>query len=125
MLQELMIQQLLRASTRLDVDAQAHRQERLELFAQLLGLLEARRTVGGDEVQRLERLLVEVRRLRLDHLDGHDAERPNVHLGAVLLLLHHLGRHPVRRAHHGGALGLGLGELGAEAKVGWREGVIG
>ncbi len=117
-LQKVVRQQLAGAGAALDVDAQAHGQKRLEVLGDLVGLLEARRAVGGDEVERLERLLVQVRWLRLNHFNGHDAERPNVDLGAVRLLLHHLRRHPVRRADHRRALALRLGELGAEAKVG-------
>lgn len=120
MLQKVMIQQLLRRRATLDIHAQTHRQERLELFTQTLGLLEARRAVGGDQIQGLEGLLVEVGRFRLNHFDGHDAERPDVDFRAVLLLLDDLGGHPVGGADHGGALGLGLGELGAEAEIGWR-----
>lgn len=118
MLQELVAAQLLGGRTALDVDAQTHGQERLELLAQLLGLLEARGAVGGDQIQRLERLLVQVGGFGLDHLDGHDAQTPDVDFAAVLLLFHDLGRHPVGGADHCGALVALLGQLGAEAEVG-------
>lgn len=119
MLEEIVRQQLICRGTALDVHAQTDRQESLELLAQLLRLLEAGRAVGRNQVQGLERLLVEVGWLRFDHLNRHNTERPNIHLGAVLLLLHHLGRHPVWRADHGGALRLGIRELGAESKIGY------
>lgn len=117
-LQELMPSEFLGSSARLDVDAQADAEESLELLGELLGLLEARGAVGGDEVEGLEGLLVEVGRLGLDHLDGHDAQRPDVDFAAVLLLLDDFGRHPVGRADHGGALGALLRQFGAEAEVG-------
>lgn len=68
-----------------------------------------------------EGVLVEVRRLPLHHLDGHDAQRPDVHFGSVSLPGHHLRGHPVRSSHHGAALTLLRGDLGAEAKVGCTE----
>lgn len=116
--QKFMPAQLLGRGTALDIDAQADAQKALEFLAQLLRLLEPGRAVGGDEVQRLERLLVQVRRLRLNHLNRHDAERPNVDFAAVFLLLDHLGRHPVRCADHGCAFGALFRQLGAEAEIG-------
>ena len=119
MLQEVVHEQLVRRGAALDLDAQAHGQERLEFLADLLGLLQPRRSVRSDEVESLERLLVEVWRLRLDHLDGHDAQGPDVDLRAVLLLLDDFGRHPIWRSDHGGALRLGIRELSAEAEISW------
>ena len=72
--QELVCQQLGRAGTALDVDAETDAQERLELAAEFLRRLQAGRAVRGDEVEGFERFLVQVRRLGLDHFDGHDAE---------------------------------------------------
>jgi hypothetical protein len=118
-LQEVMANQLARASSRLDINAKAHRQESLELLGQLVRLLETRRTVRSDKVKSFEGLLVQVRRFRLDHLDSHDTQRPDVNLVAILLLLDDLGRHPVRCSDHGCALGALFGELGAETKIRW------
>jgi len=101
-----------------DIDAETDRQECLQLLAQFLGLLQAWRTVGGDQVQGLQGLLVEVRWFGLDHLNSHDTQGPDVNLRAILLLLDDLGSHPVRGTDHSGTLGLGLGELSAETKVG-------
>ena len=53
-----------------------------------------------------QRVLIEVGRLPLHHLYGHDAQGPDVHLGPVGLAGHHLRGHPVGRAHHGTALAL-------------------
>jgi hypothetical protein len=69
-------------------------------------------------VQHIQRLLVQVQRLVLDHLDRQDAQRTDVDLGAVFFLLDDLGCHPVRNADHVRSLRLLVGELGAEAEVG-------
>lgn len=115
--QKLMVHELVRRGSALHIHAQTNTQESLELLRQLLRLLQSWRAMRGDEVQRLERLFVEVRRLALDHLDGHDAQRPYVDLRAVLLLLNDFRSHPVGCADHGGSLGALLGEFGAEAEV--------
>ena len=64
-----------------------------------------------------EGVLVEVGRFPFHHLDGHDAERPDVDFGTVLLPSHYLGRHPVRGPHHRGTLVLLWSDLGAKPKV--------
>jgi hypothetical protein len=117
-LKELVSQQLVGCSTAADVHAKTNTQEGLELLAQLLGLLQTGCTVGGNQVQGLEGLLVEVWGLGLDHLNSHDTQRPAVDLGSVLLLLDHLGRHPVGCTDHGGTLALRLGQLSTEAEIG-------
>lgn len=73
-LQELVTTQLLGSSTTLDVHTQTHTQECLELFAELLGLLQSRCAVGGDEVECFEWLFVEIWWFGLDHFDSHDTE---------------------------------------------------
>lgn len=110
-------EELVGGSAAVNIDAEADAQESLELLAELLGLLETRGSVGGNKVEGLEGLFVQVGGLRLDHFDGHNAQRPAVNLRAILLLLDHLGCHPVRGADHGSALVLVLGELGAEAEI--------
>lgn len=116
-LEEVVSTKLLSSSTRLDVDTQADAQEALELLAKSLRLLQTWCTVRGDQVQGLQRLLVEVWRLGLDHLDGHDTQGPNVDLAAVLLLLDNFWCHPVRCSDHGGTLAALLSQLGTETKV--------
>lgn len=118
MLQEVMSQQLICGGSALDVDTQAHGKEGLELFAELLGLLETRRSVGGDEIQSLQWLFVQVWRLRLNHLNRHDTQRPNINLGAILFLLDNFWCHPVGRSHHGRSLRLGFRQLGTETEIG-------
>lgn len=117
-LKELVSQQLVGGSTAANVHTKTNAQEGFQLLAQLLRLLQTGGAVGGDQVESLERLLVQIWRLGLDHLDSHDTQRPAVDLGSVLLLLDNLWRHPVGRADHGGTLALRLGQLSAEAKVG-------
>ena len=99
------------------IDAQTHAQERLQLLAEFLGLLETRGSVRGEEVKRLERFFVQVRWLGLDHLDCHDTQGPDVDDGPVFLLFDDLGSHPVWSPDHGGALVLGFGEFGTEAEI--------
>lgn len=102
--EEITGQDFLSSGAILDVDSQALAQEYLELTAELVGVLQSRRAVGGDEEKGFERLFVEVRGFRLDHLDCHDAEGPHVDFAAVLLLLDDFGSHPIRRADHSSAL---------------------
>ena len=113
-------QNLLGSGAILDVDGQALAQENLELAAELVGIFEGRRAIGGDQEKCFERLLIEVRGFGLDHLDGHDAEGPHVDFAAVLFLLDDFGRHPIGCTNHSSTLGLLVGELGAETKVGWK-----
>jgi hypothetical protein len=47
-------------------------------------------TAGGGKEMDLGRREVEVRRRALDHLHDEDAQRPDVHLGAVVDSLNHL-----------------------------------
>lgn len=117
-LEEVVSTKLLGSGTRLDINAQANAQEALEFLAKGFRLLQTRGTIGSNQVQSLQRLLVKVWRLGLDHLNGHDTQGPDVNLAAILLLLDNFGSHPVRCTNHGGTLAALLGQLGAETKVG-------
>lgn len=112
-----MRQELVRGGTAADVDAEADTEERFELLAEFLGLLQTRSAVGGNEVQCLQRLLVQIWRLGFNHFNSHDPQRPAVDLRAVFLLLDDLRGHPVRRADHCGSLILRLGKFGTESKI--------
>ncbi len=112
------LQKLIGRSSALDIYAQTHAQEALQFPRERIRLLQCWSAVRRDEVEGFERLLVEVWRLVLDHLDGHDAERPDVDLGTILLLLDDLGSHPVRRADHRRTLRLLVRKLGAETEIG-------
>ena len=116
-LEEVTIQDLDGGGAILDVDSQALAEEDFELAAELVGVLESRGAVGGDQEKSFERLFIEVRRLGLNHLDSHDTERPHVNFAAIFLLLDDFGGHPVRSSDHGGALGLLISELGAESEI--------
>lgn len=120
--QKLMLQQLLRTSSTPDIHTKTHAQESLQLLTQPLRLLQPRSPVRRNQPQRLQGLLIQVRRLRFNHFNGHDAQAPHVDFAAVFLLLDDFGGHPVGRADHGGAFGFLLGELGAEAEVGYFDG---
>lgn len=50
--------------------------------------------------------------------NGHDTQTPDVNLRSVLFPRNDLRCHPVWRADHGRALGVGLGYLRAETEVG-------
>lgn len=119
-LEEIMAHKLARASTTLDIDAQADGQEGLKFLGQLIGLLKAGRAVCRDKVEGLEGLFVEVRRLGLNHFDGHNAQGPDVDFVAVLLLLDNFGSHPVGCTDHCCALGALFGELGAESEISYK-----
>lgn len=62
-------------------------------------------------------VLIQVRRLSFNHLNGHYTQGPNVHLRSVSLPGHHLRGHPVRCSYHGAAFTLLWCDLGAEAKI--------
>lgn len=61
--------------------------------------------------------LPEVRRFSFHHLDGHNAQGPDVHLGAIRRTGHNFWGHPVSSAHHGAPPVLLRAELSAEAKI--------
>lgn len=117
-LQEFVGEELISGSAALDIDAKAYAQERLEFLAELLGLFETGGSVGSNKIEGLQGLFVQVGGFRLNHFNGHDAQRPAVDLRAILLLLDHLGCHPVGSANHRGALVLVFGQLGTEAEIG-------
>jgi hypothetical protein len=65
-----------------------------------------------------ERRILEVRRLALGHLDGGDAQAPDVDAEAVVEPADELRRHPVRRPHHRVPLRHLLRQLRTVAKIG-------
>ena len=58
--EEITGQDLLSSSAILDLDSQALAQENLELTAELVGVFESRRAIGGDQKKGFERLFIEV-----------------------------------------------------------------
>ena len=103
-LEEGVPQHLVGGGALLHVHLEAFVEEVLEDGGQLVPLLDLRLPIGGDQVERPQGVLVQVGRLPLDHLDGHDAERPDVNLGTVVLSSDDLRSHPVGCAHHRGPL---------------------
>ncbi len=91
----------------------------METLRQIFGILNLRCPVRRDQEQRSERTLIQVWGLALDHLNGHDTQRPNIDLAAVFLARYDFGRHPVGCANHGCAFSVGLVDLSAESEVGW------
>ena len=67
-------------------------------------------------------MLIGVRGFAHSHLDGRDAERPDVRLRVVLILADDLRRHPEGRAHKRAALGHGCGYLARNAEIGELDG---
>jgi hypothetical protein len=119
MLEEVVLQQLVGGGSASNIDAKAHRQESLELLAELLWFLQTWCAVGGNEVECFKRLFIKIWRLGFDHFNCHNTKRPNVNFGAIFLLLDDLRSHPIWRADHGGSLRLGFSEFGTETKIGY------
>lgn len=95
--------------------------KREEIFEDLregVLLFDLRCTVGSDQPQRSKRRLGQVGRFALDHLDGHDAQRPDIYFAAVLLACDHLGCHPIWSTDHCCSLVLRFVDGGAETKIG-------
>jgi hypothetical protein len=115
---EVVRQQFICSGSAFDIDTKTDAKECLELSAELVWVLQSRRAVGGDQEESFQGFFIQVRWFGFDHLNSHDAERPNIDLGTVFLLFDHFWRHPVGSAHHGCTLRLGLGKLGAETKIG-------
>ncbi len=113
-----MAQHLVGAWPLLHIHLQAFVQKILENRRQLISILDLRLPVCRDQIEGAQRILVEIGRLALDHLDGHDAQGPDIHFGPVVLPGDHFRRHPIRRAHHRRPLVLLGGNLRAEAKIG-------
>ena len=104
MLQEIVFEQLISAGSASNVDAETDGKESLQLFAKFLRLLQSGRAVRSDEIERLERFLIEVWGLGFDHLDRHDSKGPDIDFRAVFFLLNDLRCHPVRCTNHSGTL---------------------
>ena len=98
-LQERVLQQLLGAGAVVDLLDEALVDKVLKVRRPLFGLLERRDALGGDEEERTQRRELHVRRLALGHLHDHDAQTPNVDLGAVVVASNQLRRHPVGGLH--------------------------
>lgn len=107
----------MRTGTLLGIDLESKVQEILESRRQIVLLLDRRGAVGRDQIERAQRRLGQVWRLAFYHLNGHDAQTPDVDLAAVFFACNNLGSHPVWCADHGRALHVGFIDLGAEAEI--------
>ena len=111
------LQQIVSARPLLRIDLQCETQKVPENRRQLMLRLNLRRPVRGDQIQRPQRALGEVRRFAFNHLDRHNPQGPNIDFAPVLLPRHNFWSHPVRRADHSRALHLALIDLRAEAEI--------
>ena len=111
------LQQLISSRPTCDSHTQTICQKCLQLPSQTLRPLQRRRPVGRNQIQRLQRLLVQIRRLALNHLYRHNPQRPNVDLRTVFFLFDDFGGHPVWCASQRDALGFWVGKLGGEPRV--------
>lgn len=93
-------------------------EEALQTRRHLVHVLQVGRFGVANASHRLQRWLVEERRLTVDHFDDHDAQRPDVHLGTVRQTRDDFGRHPVRGTDQRFTFGQLLRHLRAEPKVG-------
>ena len=64
-----------------------------------------------------QRILVEVGRFSIDHLNGHNSQRPEINFRAVLFAGDHFGGHPVRSADHCRSLRLLRADLRTETEI--------
>ena len=69
------------------------------------------------EIHGLMRTTAEIGRLSVQHLNSHDAQRPNVNFGAVLLTSNHLRGHPIWSPHERFPTRLVWDDASTEAKV--------
>lgn len=95
-------------------------QEITEDGRQVVLILNCRRAVGGNQIQSPQGRFRKIRRLTLDHLDGHDTQTPDINLAAILLSSHDFRGHPIRCTDHGVSLVMRVVDLGTETKVGYR-----
>jgi len=112
-------EKIMGASSLVGVDFERKCEKVAKDGGQRMLFLDGRRAIRGNQPQCTERALVEVRRLALNHFNGHDAQGPDIHLSAVLFPRHDFGGHPVGSTDHGGALIVAFIDLRAETKVGY------
>ena len=78
----------------LNIHIQTLLEEVMEILGPLVLILERWDALGGDEEESTKGRVLHVRRLSLGHLDQHDAERPDVNLGAIIVTTDKLWCHP-------------------------------
>lgn len=113
------LQQVVCWSSLFGVDLQGQMQKVPENRRQVVLVFDLRGACCGDQIQSSKRRFVQIRRLSLDHFNGHDTQTPDINLSSVLLPADNFRSHPVRCSNHGIPLVLGVIDLGTETKVGW------
>lgn len=93
-------------------------QEVAEYVREIVFIFNRGCAVRSNEVESPQGRLGQIWRLSLNHLDGHDAQTPDVDLPAVILTGDDLGCHPVWRSDHCITLIVRIINLRTEAKVG-------
>jgi hypothetical protein len=108
----------MRTGALLRVHFESKVQEVFESGRQIVLLLDRRRAICRDQIERAQGRLGQVWRLALNHLDRHDTQTPDVDFAAVFFACDNLGSHPVWCADHGRTLHVRLVNLGAETEIG-------
>lgn len=90
---ELMPQKLLSTRPPLRILGQALRDKILESTT-ILGSFQPRGRLLRNQEEHLHRMRASMRRLRVDHLDSSNTQRPDIRLVVIASLLDYLGRHP-------------------------------
>lgn len=127
------LEQLSRIGALLCVDLERLGEVILEDERESVGIGNLGGAIGGNEIECLEGVLIQIGGFALDHFcqgsvvngrekrrtNGHDAKTPDIDLWTVLFSSDDLWGHPIGSADHGCALRMGgIGNLGAKAKVG-------
>lgn len=113
------LQQLSRTRPLIRIHLQTLGQIIRKHIGQILGVGNLGSAIGRNQIQRLERILVQIRRFTFNHLNSHNAQTPNVHFGSVFLPCDNFRSHPVRGTNHSCTFGIcRIGDLCTETKVG-------
>lgn len=113
------LEQVMRRSSLLRIHLQSKVQEITEDGRQVVLVFDGRRAVGGDQIQGPQGRFRKIRRLTLDHLDGHDTQTPDINLTAILLSSNDFRGHPIRCTDHGVSLIVRVIDLGTETEIGY------
>jgi hypothetical protein len=113
-------QKIMSASPLVRIYLEREAQEVAEHCGQGMLFLDCWCSVRCNEPESAKRAFVQVRRLSFNHLNGHNAERPDVDLAAVFFPGYDLGGHPVWGSDHGSSLVVTFVDLCAESEIGCR-----
>lgn len=115
------LQQLLSSRSFLRLHSQTTLQPIPKQRRKLFPILDFRRPVGRNQIQRSQRILIQIRWLSFQHFylsaltiqffnqrlltNRHDSQRPDINLWSIFLSRDHFRRHPIRRSNHCRPLG--------------------